>query len=175
MEDRLDQKKKKETISQSSSLAIGLLNLWQPSLLLTSKANLQIPQWGIACTSLQAPACGSSLIASFAPAACEMIKESWWEKLEWKYLHWHYSFAEGKYQNVCGGEQFVQLRRQGEVALSCVLCPDSAEIWVTLSCRTGLWSRIQVWQCALVYLHSSGTTDVLKHLRISNNKTSTKA
>lgn len=67
---------------------------------------------------------------------------------------------------VCAAEE------AGRGALGRVLCPDSAEIWVTLSCRTGLWSWTQVWQRALVYLHSSGTTDVLKHLRISNNKTS---
>lgn len=67
---------------------------------------------------------------------------------------------------VCAAE------KAGRGALSRVLHPDSAEIGVTLSCRTGLWSRIQIWQCAPVYLHSSGTTDLLKHPRISNNKTS---
>lgn len=109
------EKKKKPTISQSSSLAIGLLNLWQPSLLLNSEANLQIPQWGIACTSLHAPACGQ--LPRCTVCACHL-----WDdkgilvgKPEWKYLHWHYSFAEGKYQRVCGGGWFVQLRRQGEV------------------------------------------------------------
>lgn len=57
---------------------------------------------------------GSSLVAPFAPATYEMIKESWWENMNGN-ICIDIAALLKENSSMCGGGRFVQLRRQGEV------------------------------------------------------------